>query len=101
MTDDNILLFHSESAGTRSNTTTPETLVDDTYVKLGFRVEGTDRVRIFVNGVEFSEKITSNIPTVAMVPSLVCQSGGTTDPIVHIDWWRCVQLIDKKSGFVN
>jgi hypothetical protein len=100
VTDDNILLFAAESAASQTATSTPETLVDDTYVKLGFRIEGTDRIRVFVNGVEFSEQVESNIPTVALVPSFVCQSGGTTDPIVHVDWWRCVQLIDKKSGFV-
>jgi hypothetical protein len=93
VTDDNVLLFHSESGGTRSSTTTPHTLVDDTFVKLGFRVKGTEKIEVFVDGVKFGETIETNIPTELMVPSLVCQSGGTTDPIVSLDWWRCAQIV--------
>jgi hypothetical protein len=61
------------------------TFVDDAWVKLGFKVTGTTKVEFFVNGVLVGT-ITANIPTTELRPSLVCQSGGTTDPIVHIDW---------------
>lgn len=91
VTDDGVLLFHSESAGSRSSTTTPKTLANATYVNLGFKVTGTSLIEVFVDGVKFGETITSNIPTTEMVPSLVCQSDGTVDTIVSIDWWRCAQ----------
>lgn len=91
VSDDGILLFHSESAGSRSSTTTPHTLVDGTYVKLGFKVKGTSEILVYVNGIKFAETITSNIPTTEMVPSLVCQSDGATDSILSIDWWRVLQ----------
>ena len=77
--------IHSEKAGTRSSTASAHTLVDDTYVKLGFVVDGLTSVTPFVNGVA-KTAITANIPIVALTPSFVCHSSGTTDPILHVDW---------------
>ena len=77
--------IHSEEAGTRSSTASAHTLVDDTYVKLGFVVDGLTSVTPFVNGVA-KTAITANIPIVALTPSFVCHSSGTTDPILHVDW---------------
>lgn len=90
-TDDGVLLFFGEKAGTRNSAlASPHTLVDDTYVKLGFFVDGVDKVEHYVDGtLQTTTLATANIPIVAMTPSLVCQSGGTTDPIVHLDWWEC------------
>lgn len=95
VSDDNILLFHTQNAGTRvSGATSPHTLVEDTYVKLGFRIIGADKCEVWVNGqmVDVAFAATPDIPIGSiLVPSLVCQSGGTTDPIVHIDWWAVGQ----------
>ena len=77
--------IHSEKAGTRSSTASAHTLVDDTYVKLGFVVDGLTSVTPYVNGVA-KTAITTNIPIVALTPSFVCHSSGTTDPILHVDW---------------
>lgn len=92
VTDNNILLFHTEDGGTRvSGATSPHTLVDDTYVKLGFRIIGLTAVEVYVNGsiVNVAFSATPDIPEGSiLVPSLVCQTGGTTDPIVHLDWIR-------------
>lgn len=88
--DDGAVDFHSESGGTRSSSTAVHTLADGTYVKLGFLVDGTSSVTPYVNGVA-KTAITANIPTTEMALSLVCQSAGTTDPIMHIDWVACIQ----------
>ena len=92
VTDNNILLFQTEDGSTRvSGATSPHTLVDDTWVKLGFRIIGTDQVIVYVNGeaVNVGFSATPDVPEGSvLVPSLVCQSGGTTDPIVHLDWIR-------------
>ena len=82
--------IHSEKAGTRSSTASVHTVVDDDYVKLGFIVDGLTKITPFVNGVA-QTAITTNIPIVAMTPSFVCHSSGTTDPIVHVDWVACYQ----------
>lgn len=92
VTDDNVLLFSAENAGTGS-TDAATTLVDDTWVRLGFKVNGVSTIDQYIDGVKQSEThVTANIPVTEMTLSLVCQSGGTTDPIVHIDWWRVLQI---------
>jgi len=67
---------------------TPHTLVEDTYVKLGFVIDGVSGVKIFVDGTEIVNTTAMDIPEeVVLVPSFVCQSDGTTDPVTHIDWF--------------
>lgn len=92
VSDDNVLLFHTEDGGTRvSGATSPHTLVDDAWVKLGFKLIGITKCEVWVNGVEVDVNFsaTPDIPDGSiLVPTLVCQSGGTTDPIVHVDWIR-------------
>ena len=88
--NDGNLDFHSESGGSRSNSLAVDTLSDGTYVKLGFIVDGTSSVTPYVNGVA-GTAITSNIPTTEMAVSFVCMSAGTTDPIMHIDWFAVCQ----------
>jgi hypothetical protein len=92
VTDDNIVLHSGEKAGTAATGAAIHTLVDDEYVKLGFKVTGLTKCEFWVDGVQQAETFnlaTANIPAVPLTLSLVCQSAGTTDPIVHIDWWDC------------
>jgi hypothetical protein len=85
VTDDNVILAACKDGLALTTASSIHTFVDDAWVKLGFKVTGTTKVEFFVNGVLVGT-ITANIPTTELRPSLVCQSGGTTDPIVHIDW---------------
>lgn len=88
---------YGEKAGARSTATgTAHTIVDGTYFKIGFFVNGVTSVLFFVNGVHDADEnlATANIPILAMVPSMVCQSNGTVDPIVHWDWLRVAQLTE-------
>lgn len=87
-TDNGVLLATCKD-GSSETTGVGTTLVDGTYVKLGFKVTGTSKVEFFVNGAIVST-VTANIPTTEMRPSLVCQSDGVTDSILHIDWGHCV-----------
>jgi len=88
-----VIDFHAEVAGTRTSQTSVHTFADDTWVKLGFKVVNRSRIEIWVDGVKNATQLTAGFPLVEMAPSLVCQSNGTTDPIVHIDWWAAaVQL---------
>ena len=92
-TDNGVVLFGAEKAGTEATPLSACTLVEDTYVRLGFHVHGVTSIDYFVDGVKQSSTIlTANIPIVGLTPSFVCQSGGTNDPIMHIDWFKCVQL---------
>jgi len=88
--DDGAVDFHSEKNGSRDSSTGLHTLVDDDYVKLGFLVDGLTSITPYVNGVAQTAH-TTEIPIVAMTPTFVCHSAGTTDPILHIDWVACYQ----------
>lgn len=94
VTDDGILLFSSEKAGTGA-TQSAATIAEATYIKLGFHYDGTaDTITQYINGTSsgLSGHVTANIPKVAIYPSFVCQSGGTNDPILHVAGYRVFQL---------
>lgn len=91
VTDDGVLLFTSEKAGA-GTTSAAVTIAEATYVRLGFVVDGVTSIQQYVNGVATGDAhATANIPVVAMVPSFVCQSGGTNDPIMHVRPYRVFQ----------
>ena len=92
ITDNNVFLMITEDGGTPGNAaTSPHTLVEDTYVKLGFLIDGLDTVTVYVDGVvtdvgAFTPEISA---TEAMMPTLICQSGGSSvDPLLNIDWFK-------------
>ena len=92
VTDDGVLLFSAEKAATGA-TKAAATIEEDTYISLGFYVNGVTEVEQYVNGVLVgTNHVTANIPVVAIYPSLVCQSGGTNDPILHSQGYRVFQL---------
>lgn len=74
-------------------TTAAGTIAEDTYVKLGFYVNGVTSIQGYVNGVATATAhVTANVPIVAVYPSFVCQTDGTNDPILHISAYRIFQL---------
>jgi len=92
VTDNGVTLFGSEKAGT-GTTTTAGTIAEATYVNVGFYVNGVTSVEGFYNGVSVgTAHATAYVPIVAMYPSFVCQSGGTNDPIMHLQGYRVFQL---------
>jgi len=92
VTDDGVLLFSAEKA-TAGATKAAATIAADTWITLGFKVNGVTDIEHWVNGVKIATtQLTANIPVTELTPSFVCQSGGTNDPILHIDWYKCVQL---------
>jgi hypothetical protein len=88
VTNDGVLTFHAEVAGTRTSASaTIGTLAEDTWVKLGFHVKRRNKILVYVDGV-LMDTLTTGFPLLEMTPSFVCQAGGTADPILHIDWFR-------------
>ena len=88
------LLFGAEKAGTEATPVAATTLVEATYVRVGFHVNGVTDVTHYVDGVKIGTSIlTANIPVVGITPSFVCQSGSSTgEPELYVDWVRCVQV---------
>jgi len=92
VTDDGVLLFTAEKGGTGA-TRAAATLEEDTWIKLGFHVKGVTSIDQYINGVKTgTANVTANITVAEITPSFVCQSGGTADPILHIDYVKCVQI---------
>ena len=92
VTDDGVLLFSAEKGGTGA-TKAAATIAEDTWITLGFKVNGVTSIEHWVNGVKIATThLTANISVAELTPSFVCQSGGTNDPILHIDWFKCFQL---------
>jgi hypothetical protein len=86
------LLFAGEKVGTRATVADAATMVEDTYIILGFFIDGVTNVTPLVNGVAGTpiETGSANIPIVELAPSFACHSSGATDPIMTVDWYYCV-----------
>jgi len=66
-------------------------IVDGTYIKVGFFIDGVSSVTPYINGVA-KTAITSGIPTGVMAPAVVAHGTSAVDPIVHLDWLACYQV---------
>jgi len=65
------------------------------WIRLGFHIDGTTGIHAFIDGVEIAltNVVYTGIPTTdALAISFVCQTDATNDPLLWIDWVRCVQL---------
>ena len=93
VTDDGVLLFDCDKAGT-GTTAAATTIVSATVVRLGFYYDGSaDTVQQYINGVATGSAIaTTYIPKVVVYPSFVCQSGGSDQPVLHVHGYRVFQL---------
>lgn len=90
--------FHAEKGGDRASVSTAHTYeANDTYVILGFFVDGIGYVTPLVNGIAGTsiETGSANIPVTAgtgdMAASFLCQSEGTHDPTMDLDWYYVIQ----------
>ena len=96
VTDDGVLLFSAEKAGTGA-TKASTTMVAGTYVRLGFKVYGasstTLKIDHWVNDTKQSTShVNANVSVLALGPSWVCQGGGTGIPVVRNAYTKCVQI---------
>lgn len=93
VTNDGVLLFEAEKAGQTVTGKTSTTIAEATYVKLGFYINGVTDITHYVNDVVVSTThVTAQIPVVKLVPTFVCQAGGTADPIMHVGACQVFQL---------
>lgn len=93
LTDDGVLLFDSDKAGT-GTTQASTTITTSAWLNLGFFYDGVaDTLTQFVNGVATGTAIaTANIAKLAMYPSFVCQGAGTGQPVLLVGGYRIFQL---------
>ncbi len=89
-----LLTYVDESGEAQVENTGYHTLVTDTYVKLGCRINGVTGVDWWTDGVEKTAfahlaagQSTGTIPTVQMLPTMVMQTDGTVQGTAELDWW--------------
>lgn len=67
------------------------TAVEDTYVNLEFITDGVT-AWAFVDGTLAATITIDDLPSATYLrPSFVCQTEGTVDPILSLDWWYAWQ----------
>jgi hypothetical protein len=88
--------YGTNQEGTGALTTTfTEVPVDSvttvTWYKLGVRIRRNSKIEYFFNG-KLVETKTTEIPNEDLLPSFVCQSGGTADAIMYVDWFAAAYV---------
>lgn len=91
---DGVVTFDCDKAGTSSSAQAAATLSTSAWTRLGFVYDGSaDTVTQYVNGVATGTAVvTADIPKVVVYPSFVCQSTGTTQPVLIVGGYRVFQL---------
>lgn len=84
------LYFVVAEGGTAEDVDAVTTLTDDTYVNVGFTKDTSGVCTYYINGVAGSSTLETYEPAGDLTLSLVCQSDGTSDPILHVDWVRII-----------
>jgi len=77
--------------GTGTPTDTTSDLANNTWVRLGFYVNGVTSVTPYINGTA-GTAVTANIPAVEMALSFACTTGEGSVNTLDIDWYKIVQL---------
>lgn len=92
ITNDGVLLFDCDKAAT-GTTIAATTASTSAWIRLGFKYDGTaDTIQQYINGVPTGSPIaTTYISKSAMYPTIVCQAGGTGQPVLNAAY-RCFQL---------
>jgi hypothetical protein len=89
-TDDKISSVCSRTS-TDDKTADVAANADNTYVKLGFVIDGLDSVTFYVNGVAVETGTTANtIPNAVMCLSFFAGYEGAAG-VMHVDWVRILQ----------
>lgn len=87
---DNSVDYITKSASGTAKVDSGVDIVADTYIKLGFRVEGTGEVLFYINGNHVGTA-TTMIPTAALCPTLGIEEDGSGAHTLSIDWLRVVK----------
>jgi hypothetical protein len=98
--DDMTIVYNEATSGTAQSDTGEITLVADTFVRVGFRLDvDEDKLRVYKDGVDLGDDAaiditTANFPSdtdMDVIISLVEESGGADGDHIEIDWVRFAQ----------
>lgn len=86
------LELNSTAGSEEKSSSIVKTLVEDTYVRLGFHLSSNTGVTPYVDGVAGTRIAITDCPATALAVSFACLSEGTNDPIMTLDWYYAIQL---------
>jgi len=89
--DGDVNIDFEVSTGTGTPTDTGDDLANNTWVQLGFYINGVTSVTPYINGTA-ETAITADIPAVEMALSFACLTGEGSVNRLDIDWYKIVQL---------
>lgn len=87
--DDGAATFDLEvmKNSTSTSTTSVATLVDDTYISLGFYFDGVDKIKVFVNDAHVATSVTTNMPDdEELTVSFGIQAGEAAAKALSVDY---------------
>lgn len=85
--DNTVLTFVGEQGGSAGTITAAHTLAEDTYVKVGFRINGTDDADVYVNGSKIDNNlVAADIPDSTLRLAIANYSEGTDASLLSVDW---------------
>ena len=83
---DTSLDFHVEASSTASSITGAHTMVDDTYVVVGFYYDGSSGVSVFVNDAIVGSVADDNLPATELAISFGIQNGEAAAKTMSVDY---------------
>lgn len=88
------LNFATEKGGVRGEVAAAHTMVEDTFFIVGFYVDSLNSVTPLVNGLAGTpvETGSTTLPVTELAASFLCQSEGSSDPIMLLDWYYTIQV---------
>ncbi len=84
-----------DTAELKDSMGTAGTLPEADWIQFGFKIKGVTGIQAYIDNVEqtLTNVIASGIPTTdALAVSFVCQTDATNDPLLAVDWVKCIQL---------
>lgn len=76
-----------EKNGTATTTSSVATLVDDTFIRIGFAYDGVSAIQYFVNGVVTGTSVTTNLPDDEdLTPTFAIQNGEAVAKTMTVDY---------------
>lgn len=94
--DANVDFEVSATLGAGAPVDTTSDMADNTWIRLGFWVQGLTQVVPYINGVAnatATSATVANIPAVEMALAFACLTGENVANTLDIDWFRIVQLV--------
>lgn len=84
--------FHVEKDGTATTASAVATIVDDTYVTVGFYYNGSDELQYFVDDAKVGTSVTTNLPDdEVLTVSFGIQNGEAAAKTMSIDYILAVK----------